>query len=51
MADAVIRIAQDDDLRAGLIARGRERASAFSPAAVASRYLDVVTQVTRSAAG
>jgi glycosyltransferase involved in cell wall biosynthesis len=51
MAHAVIRIAQDDELRAGLIARGRERAAEFSPAAVASRYLDVVTQVTRSRAG
>ncbi|HEY5171342.1 MAG TPA: glycosyltransferase [Acidimicrobiia bacterium] len=45
MAEAVIRIARDDDLRAVLIARGRERAAAFSPAAVASRYLDVATQV------
>jgi len=51
MAQAVIRIAQDDELRAGLIARGRERAAAFSPAAVASRYLDVVTQVTGSSSG
>jgi glycosyltransferase involved in cell wall biosynthesis len=45
MAEAVIRIARDDDLRAALIARGRERAAAFSPAAVASRYLDVANQV------
>jgi glycosyltransferase involved in cell wall biosynthesis len=45
MGRAVIRIAEDDELRAGLIARGRERAAAFSPAAVASRYLDVVARV------
>jgi hypothetical protein len=45
MAEAVIRIARDDDLRAGLIARGRVRAAAFSPAAAASRYLDVANQV------
>jgi glycosyltransferase involved in cell wall biosynthesis len=52
MADAVIRIARDDDLRASLIARGRKRAAAFSPAAVASRYLEIATQVaSRSPAG
>ena len=51
MARAVIRIAQDDELRAELIERGRERAAAFSPAAVATRYLDVVTQLTASPAG
>ena len=45
MAEAVIRIARDDDLRDGLIARGRVRAAAFSPAAAASRYLDVANQV------
>jgi glycosyltransferase involved in cell wall biosynthesis len=45
MAEAVIRIARDDQLRAGLITRGRERAAAFSPAAVATRYLDVATRV------
>jgi glycosyltransferase involved in cell wall biosynthesis len=45
MADAVIRIARDDTLRAGLIARGGARAAAFSPAAVASRYEEVVTRL------
>jgi glycosyltransferase involved in cell wall biosynthesis len=45
VAEAVIRIARDNDLRAALIARGRERAAEFSPAAVASRYLDVANQV------
>jgi glycosyltransferase involved in cell wall biosynthesis len=45
MAEAVIRIARDDALRATLIARGRERSAAFSPAAVASRYLEVADQV------
>jgi glycosyltransferase involved in cell wall biosynthesis len=47
MAEAVIRIARDDDLRAGLIARGRVRAAAFSPAAAASRYLDVANPVAQ----
>jgi glycosyltransferase involved in cell wall biosynthesis len=49
-ANAVIRIAQDDDLRAGLVERGRERAAEFSPAAVADRYLEVVTRVAASSA-
>jgi glycosyltransferase involved in cell wall biosynthesis len=50
-AEAVIRIARDDQLRDGLIARGRERAAEFSPAAVAARYLDVAAQVAPSPAG
>jgi glycosyltransferase involved in cell wall biosynthesis len=45
MAEAIIRIASDDALRAALIARGRARAAMFTPDAVASRYLDVVRQV------
>ena len=50
-AEAVIRIARDDQLRDGLIARGRERAAEFSPAAVAARYLDVAARVAPSRAG
>jgi glycosyltransferase involved in cell wall biosynthesis len=50
-AEAVIRIARDDELRAELVARGRRRAETFSPAAVASRYLDVVAKVARADAG
>jgi glycosyltransferase involved in cell wall biosynthesis len=46
IAEAVIRIARDDDLRRVLVASGLKRAEAFSPAAVASRYLDAVTRVT-----
>jgi glycosyltransferase involved in cell wall biosynthesis len=49
-ASAVIRIARDDDLREALIVRGRARAAAFSPAAVADRYLDAVTRVGGSRA-
>jgi glycosyltransferase involved in cell wall biosynthesis len=45
MAEAVIRVARDDALRATLIARGRDRAAAFSPAAVATRYLEVADRV------
>jgi glycosyltransferase involved in cell wall biosynthesis len=47
MADAVIRIARDDDLRLTLVAHGLERAKAFTPQAVASRYMDVVSRVSR----
>jgi len=48
---AVIRIARDDQLRDGLIARGRERAAEFSPAAVAARYLDVAARVAPAPGG
>ncbi len=51
MAQAVIKIARDDELRADLIAKGRARAAGFSPAAVASLYLDVVTRVARTHSG
>ena len=51
MAQAVIKIARDDDLRASLIERGRVRAAAFIPSAVASRYLDVLARVSRWSPG
>ena len=50
-AQAVIKIARDDELRADLIAKGRARAAGFSPAAVASLYLDVVTRVAPAHSG
>jgi glycosyltransferase involved in cell wall biosynthesis len=45
MADAIIRIGRDAELRARIVARGRERAAAFSPDVVAQQYLAVARQV------
>lgn len=45
MAEAIGRVMTDRDLRARLVAAGRERARAFTPKAVAEAYLAVATRL------
>jgi len=51
LAQAIIRIATDDDLRRGLIERGHERAASFgNPAQMANEYWRVFESVLANAA-